>query len=53
MKITGHKAESIFRRYAIVDEAAIAEGLAKVHRLRQREAKEPQERTVVEMRRGA
>ena len=42
-----------FLRYAIVDETAIAEGLGKVHRLRQREAEEPQERTVVEIRRGA
>jgi integrase len=30
MKITGHKTESVYKRYAIVNEADIAEGLAKV-----------------------
>ena len=33
MKITGHKTESVYRRYAIVSEADIAEGLAKVAQL--------------------
>jgi integrase len=33
MKITGHKTESVYRRYAIVSEADLAEGLAKVARL--------------------
>jgi integrase len=32
MKVTGHKTESIYTRYAIVAEADIAEGLAKVAR---------------------
>ncbi len=30
MKLTGHKTESIFRRYAIVLEADLAEGVRKV-----------------------
>jgi hypothetical protein len=30
MKLTGHKTESIYRRYAIVNEADLSEGLQKV-----------------------
>jgi integrase len=30
MKLTGHKTESIYRRYAIVNEADLAEGMRKV-----------------------
>ena len=37
MKLTGHKTESIYRRYAIVSEADLAEGVRKVAALRQRE----------------
>jgi len=33
MKLTGHRTESIFRRYAIVDEAALREGVAKLAKL--------------------
>jgi integrase len=32
MKLTGHKTESVFRRYAIVDEADLAEGVEKLAR---------------------
>lgn len=33
MKLTGHKTESIYRRYAIVSEADLAEGVSKLSRL--------------------
>ena len=44
MKITGHKTESVYRRYAIVSEADIAEGLAKVAQLH---AAEPVEKSKI------
>jgi integrase len=34
MKLTGHKTEAVYRRYAIVSEADLAEGVAKLARLR-------------------
>ena len=30
MKMTGHKTESVYRRYAIVDEAMLREGAEKL-----------------------
>jgi hypothetical protein len=32
-KVTGHKTESVYKRYAIVSEADLSEGLAKLARL--------------------
>ncbi len=42
MKLTGHLTESIYRRYAIVSEADLSEGVAKLSALHQRE-NEPSE----------
>ena len=33
MKLTGHKTEAVYRRYAIVSEADLTEGLKKLARL--------------------
>ena len=30
MKVTGHKTEAVYRRYAIVNEADVAEGLERL-----------------------
>ncbi len=35
MKLTGHKTESVYRRYAIVCESDLAEGVAKLAVLHQ------------------
>lgn len=39
MKLTGHKTESVYRRYAIVSEADLAEGVKKLAALTQRKGK--------------
>jgi integrase len=39
MKLTGHKTESVYRRYAIVSEADLSEGLKKLAALHERDAK--------------
>jgi hypothetical protein len=38
MKMTGHLTEAVYRRYAIVDEAMLQEGAAKLAALHQAEA---------------
>lgn len=38
MKLTGHKTESVYRRYAIVSEADLSEGVAKLASLHQADA---------------
>ena len=35
MKLTGHKTESVYRRYAIADKSALEEGVAKLAKLHQ------------------
>ena len=48
MKITGHRTDSMFRRYAIVDEAQKREALAKT----QQHVEESKSRKVVAIGRG-
>ena len=38
MKMLGHRTESIYRRYAIVDEAILKEGAAKLQTLHEAQA---------------
>lgn len=45
MKLTGHKTEAVYRRYAIADAAALAEGVEKLARLHA----EPADRKVIPM----
>jgi len=40
MKITGHKTESVYKRYAIVSEADLSEGLTKLARLHAQEVQD-------------
>lgn len=49
-KLTGHKTESVYRRYAIADEAALREGVEKLARLHSEGAAQ-EERTAVSLRR--
>jgi hypothetical protein len=46
MKMTGHKRESIYRRYAIVDEAMLREGALKLAAFHS-SSKDPQGNAVV------
>ncbi len=39
MKLTGHKTESVYRRYAIVAERDLAEGVQKLASFRQNDRK--------------
>ena len=41
MKLSGHKTESIFRRYAIVSESDLAEGVKKLGNLLKTDLNEP------------
>lgn len=47
MKLTGHLTPSIFKRYAIVDETLLGEGIAKLARFRERQALAAEERKTV------
>jgi hypothetical protein len=43
MKLTGHKTEAVYRRYAIADAAALAEGVEKLARLHATRTVEPRQ----------
>jgi integrase len=47
MKLTGHKTESVYRRYAIVSESDLAEGVAKLAALHQTNAENASQPKVV------
>lgn len=49
MKLTGHKTESVYRRYAIVAEADLREGVAKLAKLHESQAGSIPSPTVVPM----
>lgn len=40
-KLTGHKTEAVYRRYAIADAAALAEGVEKLARLHAGKSAQP------------
>jgi integrase len=50
MKISGHRTEAVYRRYAITDKESTAEGMRKIHEFRQQQA---EDRTVVPLRKEA
>jgi hypothetical protein len=41
MRMVGHRTESVYRRYAVVDEAMLREGAAKLHALQVAEGLSP------------
>ena len=41
MKLTGHKTEAVYRRYAIADSEALAEGVEKLAKLHEAEPRDP------------
>jgi len=41
MKLTGHKSDSIYRRYAIVSESDLADGVKKLETLLKSDLSEP------------
>jgi hypothetical protein len=43
MKLTGHKTEAVYRRYAIVSEGDLAEGVAKLATLHRATADQPRQ----------
>jgi integrase len=47
MKLTGHKTESVYRRYAIVSEADLSEGVAKLAALHESNGSNAESRRVV------
>jgi hypothetical protein len=47
MKLTGHKTESIYRRYAIVSEGDLSEGVKKLAALHQTQVDTPTARTLI------
>jgi hypothetical protein len=49
MKLTGHKTESVYRRYAIVAEADLREGVAKLAKLHEGQVGAVPSPTVVPM----
>jgi hypothetical protein len=52
MKLTSHKTESVYRRYAITSEADLSEGLQKLATLHIHESREPRTVTVLAQSRG-
>jgi integrase len=53
MKMTGHKTEAVYRRYAIVDEAMLTESGAKLQAFHDLSSADPATPRVVALRRGA
>lgn len=53
MALTGHKTESVYRRYAIVSAADLRDGMAKVARLQQGSAEPPARVAVLGQRRAS